>query len=251
MRMKISGKWLVIFAVAAAFVFLAGGREFISVAADWQFFQQSLLYLNSAPAGLVDPLFGRDISFYLFQYPLIGAVNTMLRVLIVISALLTAAVYLVRGGVVLMGRVFSVDPFVKRHVGVLVSLFLLSLSFSFVFGRYGLLTAGHGVLYGASYTDVHARLPMLAVMAALSLAAAIAVPVFAARGSLALPLAVLGVLLGVNVLGLQVYPSALQSFKVSPNVLVLERPYIADHIKFTRYGYGLENMELQPLAANK
>ena len=52
-------------------------------------------------------------------------------------------------------------------------------------------------------------------------------------------------------LGLQVYPSTLQSFKVSPNEIVLERPYIADHIKFTRYGYGLENIELQPFAAKK
>ena len=215
-----------------------------------QYWETSLLFLNSTPAGIVDPLFGKDISFYLFQYPFIDAMNTMLRILIVVSAVLTMAVYFVRGGAVLMGKIFSVDPFVKRHLGILASLFLLSLSFSFVLDRYGLLTSEHGVLYGASYTDVHARLLMLVVMAVLTVAAAIVVPVFA-RGSLMVPLAALGVLLGVYLLGLQVYPSTLQSFKVSPNEIVLERPYIADHIKFTRYGYGLENMELQPFAANK
>ncbi len=216
-----------------------------------QYWEKSLLFLNSAPAGLADPLFGKDVSFYLFQYPFIDAMNTMLRVLIVIAAVLTAIIYFVRGGAVLMDRFFSVDPFVKRHLGVLVSLFLLSLSFSFVLDRYGLLTAEHGVLYGASYADVHARLSMLLVMAVLSALAAFVVPVFAARGSLLIPLGALGVLLGASILGLQVYPSTLQSFKVSPNEIVLERPYIAEHIRFTRYGYGLENMELQPFAANK
>ncbi len=56
-----------------------------------QYWEQALLFLNSRPAGLVDPLFGKDISFFLFQYPFIDAVNTLVRGLIVISALLTAA----------------------------------------------------------------------------------------------------------------------------------------------------------------
>ena len=47
-----------------------------------QYWEQALLFLNSTPAGLVDPLFGKDISFYLFQYPFIDAMNTLLRVLI-------------------------------------------------------------------------------------------------------------------------------------------------------------------------
>jgi uncharacterized protein len=215
------------------------------------YWERLLLFLNSTPAGVVDPLFHKDISFYLFTYPFIDAMNTVLRSLIVISTVLTALVYLVRGGVVFMARHFDLDPFVKRHLAVLVSLFLLSLSVSFALDRYGLLTTEHGVLYGASYTDVNARLFMLSVMSFLSLAAAVFVPVFAHRGSLVLPIVALGVLIGVSLLGLQVYPSLLQSFKVSPNEIVLERPYIADHIKFTRYGFGLENMELQPFAANK
>ncbi len=216
-----------------------------------QYWEQALLFLNRMPANLVDPIFGKDISFYLFTYPFVDALNDVARSLIVVTALLTIPVYLVRGGIVLIGSHLTVEPSVKRHLGILLSLFLLSLSFSFVLDRYGLLFTEHGVLYGASYADVHARLLMLAVMAALTAAAALVVPVLAARGFLVLPLGALGVLIGAYILGLQVYPSTVQSFKVSPNEIALERPYIADHIKFTRYGYGLENMELQPFAANK
>ena len=216
-----------------------------------QYWEQALLFLNSAPSGIVDPLFGKDVSFYLFQYPFIEAMNNMVRGLLVIAMVLAAAVYLLRGGVVLSGRFFAADPFMKRHLGVLVSLFLLSLGVGFALDRFGLLTTEHGVLYGASYTDVHVRLSMLAVMTVLSVAAAVLVPFFAARRSLAIPLITLAALAGVYVLGLKVYPSTIQSFQVSPNESVLEQPYIASHIKFTRYGYGLENIELQPFAANK
>jgi uncharacterized membrane protein (UPF0182 family) len=132
-----------------------------------------------------------------------------------------------------------------------VSLFLCSLGIGFALDRFGLLTTEHGVLYGASYTDVHVRLTVLTVMAVLAVAAAVVIPFFAARRSLAIPLIMLGVLAGVYGLGLKVYPSTIQSFQVSPNESVLEQPYIASHIRFTRFGYGLENMELQPFAADK
>ncbi len=216
-----------------------------------QYWEQALLFLNSMPAGLVDPLFGRDISFYLFRYPFLDAMNTMVRSLLVIAMVLTTAVYLLRGGIVLSGRFFSADPFMKRHLGVLASLFLLSLGIGFVFDRFGLLTTEHGVLYGASYTDVHVRLTMLAVMSVLSVVAAIIIPLFAARRSLALPLITIVVLAGVYILGLTVYPSTIQRFQVSPNESVLELPFLADHIRFTRFGYDLENIELQPFAADK
>jgi uncharacterized membrane protein (UPF0182 family) len=216
-----------------------------------QYWEQALLFLNSMPAGLNDPLFGRDISFFLFRYPFLDAMNTMARSLIVIAAVLASAVYLLRGGIAFSGKAFFADPFMKRHLGVLVSLFLISLGVSFALDRFGLLTTEHGVLYGASYTDVHVRLAMLAVMAVLSVVAAIIVPLVAARRSLALPLIALAVLAGVYVLGLKVYPSTIQSFQVSPNESVLELPFLADHIKFTRFGYDLEHIELQPFAANK
>jgi len=216
-----------------------------------QYWDQALLFLNSTPTGVADPLFGRDISFFLFQYPFIDAMNTMVQSLLVIAAILVATVYVLRGGLVISNRFISAAPSMKRHLGVLISLFFLSLAFGFVLDRFGLLYSEHGVLYGASYTDVHVRLVMLAVMAALSVATAIAVSVFATHRSLAVPLITLAVFASVYFLGLKAFPAAMQNFKVSPNESVLEQPYIADHIKFTRFGYGLENMEIQPFAANK
>ena len=231
---------------------LAGLAGFlIAFPVGMQYWERALLFLNSAPAGLADPLFGRDISFFLFQYPFIDLVNTIVRSLLVITAVLTTAVYFLRGAVVAAGRSFSADPFMKRHLAVLVSLFLLSLAFSFILDRFGLLQSEHGVLYGASYTDVHVRMTMLVVLAVLAAAAAVVVLVFAGRRSLVMPLSTLALFGAVYFLGWNVYPSTIQSFRVQPNESVLEQPYIKSHIQFTRFGYGLENMEVQPFAANK
>jgi uncharacterized membrane protein (UPF0182 family) len=223
----------------------------IAFSVGTQYWDQALLFLNSIPAGLVDPLFGRDVSFYLFQYPFIDALNTMVRSLFVIAALLISVIYLLRGGLVITNRFISAAPLMKRHLGVLVSLFLLSLGFSFFLDRFGLLFSEHGILYGASYTDVHVRLVMLAVMAVLSIVTAIVISLYATHRSLSVPLIALMAFVAVYFLGIKVYPAVIQNFKVSPNESVLELPYIANHIKFTRFGYGLENIDVQPFAANK
>ncbi len=236
-------RWFSLFCAIFAFLF--------TFPLGMGYWEQALLFLNRTPAGLLDPVFGKDVSFYLFTYPFLDSLNGILRILIIVSAVLIIPIYLVRGGIVIIGRLFSVEPGVRRHLSALVSLFLISLSLNFFLDRYGLLTTEHGVLYGASYTDVHVRIVVLFVLCALSAATAVVVFLFSSRRSVAVPLVAICVLIGAYILGIHVYPSVIQSFKVSPNEIVLERPYIANHIKFTRFGFGLENMFLQPYAANK
>ena len=105
----------------------------------------------------------------------------MVRSLLVIAALLVTVVYLSRGGIVFIRQVhLTVDPAVKRHLVILVSLFLLSLSFSFVLDRYGLLYHASTACCTAPRTPTcMSGLLMLSVMAVLSVAAAIVVPFFA------------------------------------------------------------------------
>jgi uncharacterized protein len=215
------------------------------------FWEQALLFLNSSASGLADPLFHKDISFYLFTYPLMDETNAVFRSLIALTAFLTLALYFIRGSIAMTGPRFVVETAAKLHLAALGSLYLASLAFGFYLDRYGLLFSEHGVLYGASYTDVHVRLTMLLILAGLALLCAIILPVFASRASLKPVLGAVGVLVAAYILGLQVYPSTIQSFKVSPNEVDLERPFITNHIKFTRFGYGLENMEVKPFAANK
>ena len=211
-----------------------------------QYWEDILLFLNGQPAAVADPLFNKDISFYLFVYPFVDQLTSIFSVLLILSFFVTALNYFFRGGVTFIEGLINVDPRVKRHLGLLVALFLLTLSLNFFLDRYALLTNEHGVLYGASYTDVHARIFMYGVLTAVTIAAAAVFFVMIQRRSFFVPLITVGVVAGIYFLGLVLYPSLLQSFKVAPNEIVLERPYIEHHIRLTRFGYGLESMETAP-----
>jgi uncharacterized membrane protein (UPF0182 family) len=135
---------------------------------------------------------------------------------------------------------------VRRHLAVLAGLFLLVTAAGFYLDGFRLLLSGDGLVHGAGYTDVKARLPVYRLLAfATPLAGvALAVGVWSGRWRMAIaaPLAVLAVY-GV---GIKLYPGLLQKFKVAPNELALESPFIEHNIRFTRLGYNLDRIETIP-----
>ncbi|VAX31301.1 UPF0182 protein AF1421 [hydrothermal vent metagenome] len=218
----------------------------VAVIAAGGYWKEVLLFMGAQPAGLADPVFSRDVSFYLFRLPLIDSMNTFLSILLLTGIVFTALNYILRGGITYIEGLITIDRRVKRHLALLVSIWIVNLALKFYLDRYALLFNEHGVLYGASYTDINARLLMLNVLTGVSLATAVGFFIGVTRRSkyaAILPLAILG---GVYFLGIGVYPSLLQNFKVSPNEIVLEKPYIEQHIKFTRYGYDLERIQTEP-----
>jgi len=218
----------------------------VAVIAAGGYWKEVLLFMGAQPAGLADPVFSRDISFYLFRLPLIDSINSFLSILLLTGIVFTALNYILRGGITYIEGLITIDRRVKRHLALLVSIWIVNLALKFYLDRYALLFNEHGVLYGASYTDINARLLMLNVLVVVSLATAVGFFVGVTRRSkyaTILPLAILGV---AYFLGTGLYPSLLQNFKVSPNEIVLEKPYIEQHIKFTRYGYDLERIQTEP-----
>jgi len=215
------------------------------------FWEDALLFLNSQKAGISDPIFGKDISWYLFIYPFLDIINGGISQLLLLSTIITGLNYFFRGGVSFIEGLVSIDVRVKRHLGILISLILLNLAFKFYLDRFGLLTNDHGVLFGASYTDVNARILMLNLMTALSVAGSIAFYISLSARKKIIPVVIIGVLFGTYILGVNVYPGLLQSFKVSPNEIILEKPYIENHIKLTRFGYGLGKIESVPFDVNE
>ncbi|HHN66318.1 MAG TPA: UPF0182 family protein [Nitrospirae bacterium] len=216
-----------------------------------RYWNEILLFTNSIKAGINDPVFGRDISFYIFRYPLLNSLNRVGSLFIFILIITTVANYALRGGITYIEGLFSIDRRVRLHTTLLISLLILNIAFRFYLDRFDLLFSRHEILYGASYTDVKARL--LAYNAVVVLCLLTSVSIFYGiyrRHKLAL-LAPPAALLIVYVVGVGIYPSLLQSFKVTPNEIVLEKPYIERHIAFTRIGYDLNKIRIQPFNPGK
>ena len=211
-----------------------------------QQWQEFMLFIQGRIVGTVDPILGKDLGFYLFTLPFIGTLKGFIGFLLVVTTILTALIYFLRGGIAASQRGFSVERAVKRHLAVLAGLLLLNMAFGFYLDTFRLLYSDGGVVYGAGYTDVHARLPVYRFLAVTFFAAAPLLVIGAWKGSWRLALLPLVAATGLYAVGFMAYPSALQQFKVAPNELALETPYITHNIRFTRMGFGLEKIEVSP-----
>lgn len=208
-----------------------------------------LLYFNRASFGTVDPVFSRDIGWYVFSLPALSAVLGVLSSLMTLSLFLLLPLYYLRGDVVLLPRGLRIEPTAGRHLGTLLAVwFVLGAAKLWFVDPANLLYSGTGPLIGASFTDINASLPALRISAVVALVAAVLAVIGAMRAQLGW-YAFLGVAsyAVVGVLGRGVAPSLVQKFIVAPTELTRETPYLAYHIDATRRAWGIDSVEARDL----
>ena len=189
---------------------------------------------HAAPFGLADPIFGLDAAFYVFKLPFYRFLLGWLLALAALTLAGTVLLYATR-------RVLR-WPAPRLHLSILAALPLFLLGLQFQLSRLALLDSARGVVFGAGYTDVHARLPLYHVYTVLFFLLGVAVLAnsFLRRRWL-LPAA--GLLTAVVLVAGGLYPALLQRYVVAPNELAAERPYIEHNITFTRYAFGLGDVQ--------
>jgi uncharacterized protein len=204
---------------------------------------ESLRFISSVPFGESDPLFGRDIGFYLFQLPFWDLVQSSLLSIAFITLLIITLAYVFTG--LLMVRSFtdfSAGKSVMNHIKINAGIWLALLAWGFYLARYNLLLKSDGIVFGATYIDVTVHLPAIWVLVGLTLI--LALLVFASRWvktGKAIPVA--GVLLAATlIIGRGILPGMVQQFSVDPNELQLETPYLEKNIEMTRLAYNLHNV---------
>lgn len=220
----------------------------LNAAARWENY---LIARNASPFGIADPVFGSDFGFYVFRLPFLNFLQEWLAGMLILVALFTALLYVYHGGLGITPKGFFIGTGPKRHLSALIGLILAAKAAGYRLSAYELLYSSRGIVTGAVYSDVHARIPVLNLLAGLALLAALAVIAGGFRRGWRLPLAAVAALFVVHVLGLSVYPGLLHRFRVLPNEIVMERPYIQQNIKATRYAFGLNNIEEQEFPAEQ
>ena len=190
-----------------------------------------------APAGSpsVDPIFGKNISFYLFELPFLRAIQTIFNALVLGGLVVAGLRYLAgaaRSGLVVPSRV-------RVHLAILAGLFLLSIAFGYQLDKFDLVYSVRGVASGVSYTDQHAQFFAYDLLTVLSAFAA----AFLVGGAFTRWTWPLGVTLATWFLASlfvgRLYPEVIQRIQVNPNQYLVEQPYIANNISMTRLAYGL------------
>jgi uncharacterized membrane protein (UPF0182 family) len=208
-----------------------------------------LYFLHATPFGRADPILGRDIGFYVFTLPLLEMLQGMVYFVIFLMVATAVGAY-VFGEEISFGPVrgLFVSRRAARHLGVLATLALMALAFGAWLQIPQLLTTPSGVVTGATYADVHARIPALWALAGAAAIGAGLAGWHAVMGGRLWPVAAAAGLYVIVSLGGSVYAGIIQRFVVAPNEQVRETPYIVHNIQATRAAFGLDAVSERPLS---
>ena len=205
-----------------------------------------LTWLKKTPWGQTDPLFGNDLSFYVFTLPVMYQMVEFLMLVALWSLVLSIAGYTLVGAVRMRAQRLEVDANPRVHALLLLALILILVGIHLWIGRYSVLLHGSGFNGAIGYTDVNARLPAQRISAMLAVLTGGAL-VFSALRRVWMPTIVAGVLLFIATIGGGVlYPSFVQKFRVDPNEFRFEEPFIRWNIDFTRSAYSLSDVTRTP-----
>ncbi|HHW40504.1 MAG TPA: UPF0182 family protein [Syntrophomonadaceae bacterium] len=213
----------------------------VPVGSRWEIVQK-LVYATSF--GRRDPIFGLDAGFYIFKLPFYELLQSTLAAAFTIALVLAALIYLLLASGEFFGGGWRRFSPVKLHLAVLVAGLLIIKAWDYRLRAYQLLLSHHGAFWGAGYTDVHARIPALNILAVLALLAAVLVFFGVIRGRLRPIFWGIGALVAASLLLGIAYPALVQQFQVVPNEFSREQQYLQYAITSTRYAYGLDRVRV-------
>jgi uncharacterized protein len=215
-----------------------------TIASNWE---TILLWLNrvpfdpTGPDKVVDPVFGKDIGFFLFDLGFLRFVQTTVIGLLIASLVVAGARYLVGA---LAGSRVGETP-VRVHLGVLAGLVLMTIAVGYQLDKFELVYSTRGVATGVSYTDANAQFIAYDVLTGLSAIAA----AFLVGGAFTRVMWPLGLTLAVwfiASIGIgRVYPEVVQRISVLPNEQQLESPFIGYNIAMTRLAFDLDGWDVR------
>ena len=218
----------------------------LSAASRWQVW---LLWRNATSFGQTDAQFHKDISYFAMVYPfqrfLLGFVLTA----VILALLAAAATHYLFGGLRLQTAGDKVSPAARVHLSVLLGVVVLLKAVAYWLDRYGLAFSSRGVVQGASYTDVNSVLPAKTILVGIAVICALLFFANIVARNILLPAGALALLVISAILIGGLYPAYTQQFRVKPNEVQREAPYIQRNIDASRLAYAIDAAQIEQYAA--
>jgi uncharacterized membrane protein (UPF0182 family) len=233
--LRFEKKWRVWLIVAIALYL--GIRMGSRAAHRWQAY---LMWRHAQPFGSTDPQFHRDLSYFVSVLPFHLAVVNILTSIVVTCLVATLLAGYLYGALRLRGHGRKLSPALKAQVSVLLGVYLLLKAASYWLGRFQLTTSNRGPVTGLSYTDVHATLPGLTILAVLAAAFGLLLIANAWLRRLRWIGVALGGMIVAALLFGTVWPSLVYRFREQPSASTVDRPSIEHNLAATLKAFGLD-----------
>lgn len=265
--------FVIVFAVAIANLFVLRKLAFIKhtnikfLEKKWPYFLVALIFslifggvmgenayielltaLNSTEFGIQDPLFNRDIGYYIFIRPFFNTVVSSFKSVFLFQAVLVAIIYY---AVFKASGIGNIKDMVKTQIGALthvlinIIIYYFAMIFSYRLVAEGLMYGdfgGNGGVMGAGYIETKIWLQYYRFAPYIILAAVILAVFFLWKKKFKISV---GSILAVPVIYIAVVIiSALtQQFVVAPDERNYQTPYIKYNIDATRQAFGLDKIK--------
>ncbi|HAT4134829.1 UPF0182 family protein [Clostridium perfringens] len=220
-----------------------------------------LQFTNAVPFEEVDPIFNKDISFYVFKLPLVQSLFSTAISLIIILVLITVIIYLALGFkdkiyqnkdnvININSKTYGIRKFAGKQLAVLASVLSLLIGCSYLLKSYNLVYSTRGVSYGAGYTDVKITMIFYKVIAIACVISSIVVFISILKlkfRPIIISIASIAVLIVLE----PVVAIFTQQFVVKPNEMELEKPYISYSIDATKKAFNIDEIEVKEMEPNE
>ncbi len=224
---------------AVVITVLTAAPVFGSAAAGrWETF---LLFLNKVSFGMSDAEFGQDLSFFIVTMRMLNFIQNWVMGILIVSVVMSLFLY--AGIYGLRGLNFILAPRMLKHIGILGGVLMLSIAIGHVLAIYDLVISTGGLVAGAGYTDIHARIPVLWLMTGIATLGAAAFFASHYFGGFRLMIGSFSLWVIMVLLANLAFPALFQRFQVDPNEFEKEQVYIERNIEATRAAYQLDKVE--------
>ncbi|WP_291583263.1 UPF0182 family protein [Clostridium sp. UBA6640] len=214
-----------------------------------------LEFTNSTSFNLNDPIFNKDVSFYVFKLPLIQSLYSSIISLLVILVIITFIIYIsfsakdkIQGKVTnINNKSFKsfksgITNFAGKQLAVLSALIMLFIAFGYMINAWNLVYSPQGAAFGASYTDMRVSLKFYRAISIVGLVASVVV-FFSIITSKVKPIIYSIVLMFVLIIGEGVSTTFVEKFIVQSNEKTLEKPFIEYNIDYTRKAFNIDEIK--------
>lgn len=211
----------------------------LEAATHWE---EWLKYFNAVSFDKTDPVFYKDISFYVFKLPLLNYLYHWLFFTLAAATIASAALHYADEAIEVFGNRLQFAPKVKSHLAILIAAMFFLKAWGYRLSMYDLLFTRSELFDGAGYTELHANLPALWILVFAAIIGGLLVLWNIRRRGIGYALAGLVLVVATSILVGSIYPAMVQSFSVKPNELEKQKPYIRRAIIATQEAYGLNTV---------
>ncbi|MBN1979902.1 MAG: UPF0182 family protein [Chitinivibrionales bacterium] len=206
------------------------------------YWQTYLSYVHATPFNSNDPLFGKDISFYVFKLPFYQFAFQCFMIIMVLSFACSVLLYGANQNFVFNGSSILIAKKARAHLLVLLGIIVCSLFFVFHFLMYSTVTAQSSIVNGAGFAQVKVSIPIFSIMRFVCIIAGIMVWLsIPSKNFKLLVAAIMVVVAGAALAGIA--RQTVQKLIVGPDELNKEAPYIGWSIANTRNAFGIDKIE--------